>query len=252
MTSITGNHPQSCQSPLDGTSAPVRIACAAVLIIAVVLLERWTSLMLALVASLALAIAARCSARSIRHRLAHVEGFLIVLLVLLPFTIAGTPVITIGPFAASAEGLHRAFVIMLKVNTAALILLALVSGIEPIRIGKALTRLGLPDTLALLLLLSMRYVAVFRSESVRLSEAMRARGFNPRSNMHTWRTLGNLLGQMLVRSIERAERVEQAMRVRGFAGRLPQEEAEQVTRADLWLCAGTFVILSALAASRWI
>ena len=36
---------------------------------------------------------------------------------------------------------------------------------------------------------------------------LRVRGFKPGSNRHTWRSLGYLVGMLLVRSLERAERV---------------------------------------------
>ena len=43
-------------------------------------------------------------------------------------------------------------------------------------------------------------------------EAMRARGFAPRCDMRTWRAYGNFTGMLLVRSMERAERVEDLVR----------------------------------------
>jgi cobalt/nickel transport system permease protein len=51
--------------------------------------------------------------------------------------------------------------------------------------------------------------------------AMRVRGFRPGSNRHTWRSLGYLVGMLLVRSLERAERVRAAMLCRGYTGQFP-------------------------------
>jgi cobalt/nickel transport system permease protein len=44
------------------------------------------------------------------------------------------------------------------------------------------------------------------------------RGFRMRADWHTYRTLGNLAGTLLVRGHERAQRVHQAMLARGFDG----------------------------------
>ena len=50
------------------------------------------------------------------------------------------------------------------------------------------------------------------------ARAMRARAFRPRADRRTWRALGWLLGMLMVRSFERAERVAGAMKCRGFDG----------------------------------
>jgi cobalt/nickel transport system permease protein len=71
-----------------------------------------------------------------------------------------------------------------------------------------------------LLLFTVRYLGRLEEELARLRNAMRARAFRPRTDRHTWRSLGQLAGMLLVRSAERAERVMQAMRCRGFTGRL--------------------------------
>ncbi len=44
------------------------------------------------------------------------------------------------------------------------------------------------------------------------------RGFRNRSNLHSYRTIGQVAGTLLVRSHERSERVGHAMRCRGFDG----------------------------------
>ena len=39
------------------------------------------------------------------HRLLHVESFVLLLFLTLPFSVAGLPLLTIGPLTASVEGL---------------------------------------------------------------------------------------------------------------------------------------------------
>jgi cobalt/nickel transport system permease protein len=153
------------------------------------------------------------------HRLVHVEGFMLVLLATLPFTIDGTPMIAIGPLAASQEGILRAVTILLKVTVSVLTVFGLLGSLDPVRLGCAAARLGIPHKLVHLFLFLTRYLGVLRAECGRLVDAMRIRGFVAGSNLHTWRSLGNLAGMLLVRSIERAERVDEAMRCRAFSGR---------------------------------
>ena len=55
-------------------------------------------------------------------------------------------------------------------------------------------------------------------EFARLRTALRVRGFRNRADLHSYRTIGQVAGTLLVRSHERSERVGQAMRCRGFDG----------------------------------
>ena len=53
----------------------------------------------------------------------------------------------------------------------------------------------------------------------KLHGAARLRGFAPKTNMHTYRTFGNMLGMVFVHSFDRSVRVYEAMILRGFSGR---------------------------------
>ena len=70
--------------------------------------------------------------------------------------------------------------------------------------------------------------------------AMRARGFAPKLDLRTWRAYGNFTGMLLVRSMERAERVEESMRCRGFSGKFPLRATRALSFVD-------FAFLSTLA-----
>src|SRR5213083_1144360 len=69
------------------------------------------------------------------------------------------------------------------------------------------------------MLLTYRHVFLLMDEFARLRTALRVRGFRNRANRHSYRTIGQVSGTLLVRGYERAERVGQAMRCRGFDGR---------------------------------
>jgi cobalt/nickel transport system permease protein len=64
---------------------------------------------------------------------------------------------------------------------------------------------------------------------------LRVRGYRNRATLHCYRTIGHLTGTLLVRSDEQAQRVSQAMRCRGFAGRFHSLATFQTTSADLLL-----------------
>ena len=108
--------------------------------------------------------------------------------------------------------------ITLKVNAVFLIFHGLMATSRVNDILHVLAHWHLPHKLVILFLLFHRYIFVIHEEYQRLVQAIKVRGFVPGSNLHTYRSYANLVGVLLVRSYERAERVYQAMLCRGFSG----------------------------------
>ncbi|MBM3993757.1 MAG: cobalt ECF transporter T component CbiQ [Planctomycetes bacterium] len=83
---------------------------------------------------------------------------------------------------------------------------------------KAARSMYVSRLLVFLMLLAYRYVFLLIEEFNRLRIALRVRGFRNGADLHSYRTIGQVAGTLLVRSAERSERVGQAMRCRGFDG----------------------------------
>ena len=226
-----------------------RIVSACAIVLGAVSMQTTAGQVALLACAAALAALTDLKPRDMLHRLLHVEGFMIVLLVLLPLTMPGRAIATLGPLTLSEAGLMRAFAIILKVNAAVLATMALLATLEPVRLGRGLASLGAPARLIHLLLFVVRYQSLFREEGARLMEAMRARGFAPKLDMRTFRAYGNFTGMLLVRSMERAERVEEAMRCRGFSGKFPLRSTRPLQQADILFMAA--VALAVLCLLIW-
>lgn len=225
--------------------ARLRVAAAFAFALVTVSLTDLNALLVMLSLSVLLAIAARLPARPTLRRLAALDAFMAVVLLTLPFTVPGDPLFTIGPLAASEQGLFKAISIVLKANAVILAVLALAGTLDVVVLGHALAGLGLPRKLVHLLLLTVRYVGALRDQYAQLRTAMKVRGFRMRTSWHSWRSLGWLFGMVLVRSSERAERILAAMKCRGYRGELPLISDLRMTTAD-WF--GGLVFLTALAA----
>ena len=160
------------------------------------------------------------------------DGFIIFLLCLLPFTTPGEVLFTVWGYNASVEGSLKALDIILTANAVVLAMLALISTIDAVMLGHALHHLKVPNALVHLLLFSVRYIDVLKQEYHRLRIAMRARCFKAGNNMHTYQSIGYLLGMMLIRSLERSERILEAMKCRGFNGNFYLLDEFIITKRD--------------------
>lgn len=241
--------PLALASPAAGD---LRVPLLAALVIALGLaaLTRLPVALAALAATVLLAAVSGTRPREALHRMAHVEGFLVVLLLFLPFTVPGQPVFHLGPLSASTEGLSRAALVAAKVNAVALVLLALLPAAAPERLGGALLALGAPARFVALMQLILRHSHTARDSLRRQSEAMRARAFRPATSLHCWRSYGHLIGGALLRAFARAERVEEAMRLRGAGAALPAPLLPLSSRAWAALVLTLAVVTAFVLADR--
>lgn len=162
---------------------------------------------------------ARLPLGQVAGRLLPVNGFILLLWLVLPVSYPGEPLRQLGPLTITREGVAFSLLLTLKSNTIVLGLIALVATMSVTVLGQALHQLRLPNKLCHLFLFTYRYLYVFEEEYYRLVQAMKARGFVPRTNLHTYRTLASLAAMLVIRSYDRAAQVYRAMLCRGFRGR---------------------------------
>lgn len=173
----------------------------------------------ALILALLLATLARLPLAWLTRRLAWTTLFVALFLVWLLFLPdPNGEVHKVGWLSISATGLTRFAVAVLKTLAVVTLMLVLLATAPLQDTLKAAQSLRLPALFVQLLLLTFRYVFLLAEEFGRLRTALRVRGFRNRADLHSWRTIGLVGGTLLVRGSERAERVSQAMRCRGFDG----------------------------------
>lgn len=98
-------------------------------------------------------------------------------------------------------------------------LLILIRTIGFVGIVRSMGRLGVPKFLTTQLLMVFRYIRVLIEEAVTMKAARDSRSFGNRHlSIRMW---GILIGQLFLRSVDRAERVHKAMLARRFAGEIP-------------------------------
>lgn len=239
-TSWKGQAVHEAAGPIQALDPRVRVVVALLFSVLVVALHDFGALGVGLGLALLVAVLAHLPLGRTVKQVLTVDTFVVVMVLMLPFTTPGEEIFRVWDFPASREGLVRAGEIGLKANAVVLALLALVGTIEAPTLGRALKHLRLPDGLIHLLLFTVRYIEVLQREYGRLRVSMRARAFRPRSNSHTWKSLGYLVGMLLVRSFERSERILAAMKCRGFDGRFHLLDDMAVGRADVLFAALAF------------
>jgi cobalt/nickel transport system permease protein len=134
--------------------------------------------------------------------------------------LVGFLVVMIAPAhpARAQSGLGAVAASILIKNSLAITAMLVLAAVTPLpKLLVGLRRLGLPPILVATLQFMDRYRHVLTDELNRLATARRARTFN-RSSSLAWHLLAGLIGILLLRSLERAERIHGAMLARGWNG----------------------------------
>jgi cobalt/nickel transport system permease protein len=154
----------------------------------------------------------------------------------------GTMLIMVAPFMlllpflspeGPQPGIHAALTLGFKAASVVLLILVILATAPLSDTLKAAQSLRIPGLLIQLGMLTYRYIFVLAGELGRLRTAVRVRGYRNRPGLHSYRTIGNLSGTLLVRGYEQAERVGQAMRCRGFDGRFRSLHTFRTRPADV-------------------
>lgn len=142
---------------------------------------------------------------------------------------------------AVSRGWVSFFSILLRGLLSFQAVLILVSATGFIDIFNSLRKLGLPEVLTTQLMLTYRYISVILEEAIIMKRAREARGFGRKSYPLTmW---GRFIGQLLLRSMNRAANIHRCMKARGFDGSLPTGNRISWNKSCwLWLLVWTALI----------
>jgi cobalt/nickel transport system permease protein len=212
----------------------IRVSLTVVYSFVIALAYQFPVLIIALVLSSILVTIARVNIKEVLKRMVIVNALIFLLWVILPFTFHGEVLTRMGSFAIYRPGVTLAAQITLKSNAILLAFIALIATMPFATLGYALHRLRVPEKIVHLLLMTYRYIFVIEEEYKRLLRAAKIRGFQPGTNINTYRTFSYVIGMLFVRSAARAERVHQAMLCRGFKGKFYSLQEFQTGMAS-WL-----------------
>ncbi len=242
----------SGSSYLHRADPRVKILCAIFYSVVVACLSGMPLQYAAFIFSAILLSTARIPFRMILRRLAVVNVFVLALWLVIPFSTPGHVLFHAGPLDVSSEGICAAFSITLKCNAIIMANLALLSTSSMFSLAHSLAHLKVHSKLVQLFFFTWRYLHVLEDEHRRMVQAIRIRGFSPRTDMLTYRTYAYLVGLLFVRGYERGERVYKAMLCRGFDGTFWLLHHFHLHGRDIILAVVMGLVTVALAGMEWM
>lgn len=209
----------------------IKVITTAVFILCVVSFHKYTiSAMLpfALVLILALGIA-QIPGGYVVKKLLIISPFAIMVGIFNPL-LDQQPIMQLGSIAISG-GWVSFFSILLRVSLTVSAVLLLIASTGFNAVCMAMVKLGMPRIFAVQLLMLYRYIFVLIDEGIRMYQARALRSFQKKSM--SVKIFSHLVGQLLLRTLDRAQRIHLAMLCRGFDGTIRIRGTLQIAPRDI-------------------
>lgn len=142
------------------------------------------------------------------------------------------------------EGLLRGIRIFLTIVSGVWFLVLVSKTSKEDEFLSAFKQIGIPSVMIDVVIMMYRYTFILREEAIRIFLAQKVRlGYCGLKN--SLKSIGELWGLVLVRSLNKASRVYEAMVSRGYNGRLFYESSKELNIKELGLVAGYLITVLA-------
>ncbi|MBM4761483.1 energy-coupling factor transporter transmembrane component T [Bacillus sp. B15-48] len=136
-------------------------------------------------------------------------------------------------FDDAGDHLSFATLIIVKAFTSMTVITILLDSQTPEQFMNSLAGLKIPPVVITVLVHSFRYVYLFLDDIQKLQLAAKSRLFQGGISLQKLKIYGQLTATLLIKSLNRSDRVYEAMASRCFTGTLPLKYSRKITTADL-------------------
>ena len=225
-------------SPVHRLDPRTKFLTALALVVAVVVTPptRWQAFALYLLMIIGLILAARLPLRHVLKRSMVVLPFVLVIAVFVPFFKQGQVVASLDiwrwKLSVSDSGLLAFGNAVVKAWLSVLSMIWVSATTTVPTLLRGLQGLGIPKVLVMIVAFMYRYSFILVEDVTRMRHARASRDLgSPRQRQI--KTVGNMIGTLLMRSYERGERVYGAMLARGFDGQARTLNQLRLKRQDI-------------------
>ncbi len=143
------------------------------------------------------------------------------------------PILVGGGLPPTAERAELALLLVLKATSTILLMFILFLSQSVQKLFNGLAHMKISPAIVSILFLSWRYVFLFFEKLSLTHRALKARLFQNRFESRVYKTYGEILGGIFVKSLDGSERVYRAMASRGFSGYIPTARPQPIKALDL-------------------
>jgi cobalt/nickel transport system permease protein len=157
-------------------------------------------------------------------RIKVIIGFLIVILLFIPFYVGRNVLITVYigiPINIYQEGMELTILLFFRVFTAALTFILFFSSLTYSEFIEALITIRIiPSMFVGSIIIMLHYLPILAASNKKILEAQELRGKNVSNYISKLKTHAFIMGKNIISNMERSERLYESLKMRGFTGKI--------------------------------
>lgn len=111
-------------------------------------------------------------------------------------------------------------------------------------IATSLQTLKFPDKLVSLFFFVSKFIIIIKEEFLTTKKAMVIRNFKSKSNIFSYQVYANIVGIMVVKCFDRADKLKSSIILRNFQGKIYQSKIDKISKIDLLILFGVLISIS--------
>lgn len=144
-------------------------------------------------------------------------------------------IIMVALSAIINEDYNLALLLYLRANAILLFTLLLFYNKDLFDIANATQRLGISAKFSSLLFFVAKFIVIIKEEFSITKKVMKTRNFRVKSNVFSYKIYANVIGVMIVKCFDKAEKLKNSMILRNFQGKIYLTKKEKFTKLDMIL-----------------
>ena len=153
-------------------------------------------------------------------------------------------IVMVSASAVMNKEYELALLLFLRSNALILFTLLLFYNKNLFDIASGMQTLRVPDKLSSLFFFVAKFVIIIKDEFNTTKKVMKVRNFRAKSNVFSYKIYANVIGMMIVKCFDKAEKLKNTMILRNFQGKIYQSKSEKITKLDLVILGMVILSLS--------
>ncbi len=153
-------------------------------------------------------------------------------------------IILMGISAIINQDYQYALLIVLRANALILFTLLIFHDKTLFDIAASLHTLKVPDKLISLFFFVGKFVIIIKDEFETTKKVMKIRNFKSKSNAFSYKIYANVIGMMIVKCFDRAEKLKNSMILRNFQGKIYQSKIDKFSKIDFLILLTVLISIS--------
>ena len=153
-------------------------------------------------------------------------------------------IVMVSASAIINEDYELALLLFLRSNALLLFVLLIFYNKTIFDIATGMQTLRVPDKLSSLFFFVAKFVIIIKEEFAITKKVMRVRNFRAKTSIFSYKIYANVIGMMIVKCFDRAQKLKNTMILRNFQGKIYQSKSEKFKTIDFVILLTVILSLS--------